>query len=112
MTILISIDRFGSTWGQWFFAEFALFALPMGLFVGGIVGVAIWLVQMKRTIGLGFVQRFVVGSLIGVTPWLIDFWLTNRSGYMAIPWQIELRDALLFAGTIGGLPGLICERQN
>src|SRR5438309_2334035 len=82
LTILLSIRKFGSTWDQWFFVEFVLFGLPMGLFVGGVVGFVIWLIRIKREISLGLIGRFVVGSLIGLVPWLVDFWLTSNTGYL------------------------------
>src|SRR5437660_12487103 len=62
--ILAHMQAFGQNWGSWIFISYLAVGLPYGLFLGGLVGTAIWFIHRHTATNLGPVNRDLIGTLI------------------------------------------------
>ncbi len=75
--------RFGieSTWAQWLVFGYLVLGLPLGAFIGGVVGVGIWLIHRKTGSNLGPLRRAVIGMTTAMLAWDVFFRLNDPEGY-------------------------------
>lgn len=109
---LINPVTVGKSWYFWVLVGYPILGLPCGLLIGGITGIAIWLIHRQTAARLGPFVRAVVGALIAIVFWGLFFRLRDPSDYAGTSWQWYLIAVLIFGATTGLVTGLIVGSQT
>jgi uncharacterized membrane protein YgaE (UPF0421/DUF939 family) len=113
--ILLLFAKFGSwdIWAGWLVVVYLVFGLPLGAFIGGLVGAAIILINKQIGTDMGSLFRMAVGTAIAIIFWAIFFLEKETSEYRDTnSWLWFVLTVILFATFTGGVAGLAVGRQG
>lgn len=107
IAVLVNPATVGRSWYFWILIAYFLFGLPCGLLIGGVIGLAIWLIHNQTAAPLGPVVRVIIGSLVAIVFWALFFRLKDPIEYAATSWQWYLTAVFMFGGIMGTVTGLL-----
>jgi hypothetical protein len=94
-------------WLGWFLIIYVAVGLPFGAFIGGVVGIIVWLIHFQRPTALGPLSGAIIGTLVGIICWAAVWSLTYQTGYVEHSWPSILLGLALFGAATGGIPGVV-----